>query len=239
MANFNTHLIVAISASSITAIALYTQNILELLDIPWFIFLGMIGGLLPDIDSDHSRPLKLLFTALAMLVALFTTLIYKDQYILQLLFIIAGSAFIIVRYFILAIFKRFTVHRGVFHSLLAVAFFTLFTVYISHNIFHYSIHFSWMNGLFIGLGFIIHLSLDEIFSVDLANAQLKRSFGTALKLFSRQSLTASFVMLILCALLYFNTPTLPFEHQEAFTIVNLALDASNSTVEKYFFKLTW
>ena len=239
MANFNTHLSVAASASGAAAACLYCNNLIELLDLPWFIFLGTIGGLLPDIDSDNSRPLKLLFTASATLASVLSILAYKDQYSLQHLSIIAAVAFLSVRYPILSLFKYFTVHRGVFHSLLSATFFTLFTIYTSHTLFHNSIHFSWISGGFIGFGFVIHLILDECYSVDLGNVQLKRSFGTAFKLFSLRYLHASFAMFCACFLLYLNTPTFPFQHQKALTIINLALEESSSTLEKYFFRLAW
>ncbi|MCK5665174.1 MAG: hypothetical protein KAI17_16905, partial [Thiotrichaceae bacterium] len=111
---------------------------------------------------------------------------------------------------VLALFKHFTVHRGTFHSLLGATSFSLFTVCITHYIFNHSIYFSWISGIFIGLGFITHLLLDEFYSVDLGNVQLKRSFGTALKLFSLLYLRESFAMMIFCALIYFYTPAFPF-----------------------------
>lgn len=239
MANFNTHLFVAASASSIAATILYNNSLVELLEIPWFIFLGTIGGLLPDIDSDNSRPLKILFTALATLISVLSIQTYKDQYTLQHLFVIACLAFLIIRYPILALFKYCTVHRGIFHSLLSAVFFTFFTVYTSHTVFQNSIYFSWISGIFIGFGYITHLILDECYSVDLGNVQLKRSFGSAFKLFSLRYLHATFAMFIACTFLYYNTPAVPFQHNEAFTIINLALEASISTLEKYFFKLAW
>lgn len=239
MANFNTHLFVAAGASGLAATTLYNKNLIDFLDTPWFVFLGTIGGLLPDIDADNSRPLKLLFTALSSLAALLVILNYKDQYIMQTLFIIASGAFFIVRIPLLKVFKYLTVHRGIFHSLLSAFFFTLLTVYIGHTLFQRTIHFSWTSGLFIGFGFIVHLILDEFYSVDLSNVQLKRSFGSAFKLFSLRYLSASFAMFCACALLYCYTPDFPFQRQEALTIINLALDASNSTLEKYFFKLDW
>ena len=239
MANFNTHLFDAASASATAAATTYSNNLIELINIPWFIFLGTIGGLLPDIDSDNSRPLKLLFTTLSTLTALGLYLTYKDQYPVQALFIIACGAFFIVRFPLLAVFKCLTVHRGVFHSLLSAAFFTLLTVCISHTLFKSATYFAWMSGLFIGFGFIIHLILDELYSVDLGNVQLKRSFGTAFKLFSLKYLYASFAMFFACTLLYLHAPAFPFKHQKALTMINLALDASSSTLEKYFCRLTW
>jgi len=65
----------------------------------------------------------------------------------------------------------------------------------------------WLNGVFIALGFIIHLVLDELYSVDLSNARVKNSFGTALKLFSHNNLTASALMTIFTMMLYWMTPS--------------------------------
>jgi len=209
MANFNTHLFVAASASTIAALTLVNKNFINLLDIPWFIFLGTIGGLLPDIDSDSSRPLRLFFTSLAILGSILCILTYKDDYELQQTFIIAGTAFVIIRYPILALFKHYTVHRGAFHSLLCACLFTLITVCLSDYFFHNPILFSWLNGLFIGFGFIVHLLLDELYSVELNNVQLKRSFGTAFKIVSFKYWGASISMLIACILLYYFAPVFP------------------------------
>lgn len=239
MANFKTHLFVTTSVSATVAAVLYSNNLIELADSPWFVFLASVGGILPDIDSDNSRPLKFLFIAFAMLAAALAILVFKNQYELLHLAMIAVGTFLTVRYPMLILFSYFTVHRGIFHSLLSAVFFILITVYISHTQLHNTVTFSWISGLFIGLGVIVHLILDECYSVNLGNFYLKRSFGTAFKLFSVQYLHASVVMLIACILLYIYIPTFPFQHQQALTIVNLVLESSISTFEKYFFKLPW
>jgi hypothetical protein len=41
---------------------------------------------------------------------------------------------------------------------------------------------AWLFGLFVFLGFVLHLVLDELYSVDFMNTRIKRSFGTALKI---------------------------------------------------------
>ncbi len=210
MANFNTHIFVAATASGLAAVTLSNKNLIPLLDIPWFVFLGTIGGLLPDIDSDSSRPLKLLFTSLATFMSILAILAFKDQFILQHLFIIAGSTFFIIRYPILAVFKYLTVHRGAIHSLLCATLFSLLIVCINYYLFHNANYFSWMSGAFIGFGFIVHLLLDELYSVDLGNAQLKRSFGTAFKLFSIRYLSVSIMMLVICIILFLWAPPFPF-----------------------------
>lgn len=210
MANFNTHLFVAASASGIAALTASNKEFFDLLDTPWFIFLGTIGGLLPDIDSDSSKPLHILFNSLAGFIAILAILAYKDQYLMQHVFIISVSAFLIVRYPILAIFKVMTVHRGVFHSLFSAVFFTLLTVCINFYLFTNTSHFSWLSGLFLGFGFIVHLLLDELYAVNLSGVQLKRSFGTAFKLFSWRYKAASLSMLSAAVLLYYFSPTYPY-----------------------------
>jgi len=65
---------------------------------------------------------------------------------------------------------------------------------------------SWLSGLFIGFGFIVHLLLDEVYSVDLSNRRMKKSFGTALKLYSYKNLTASALMTACTLALVWITP---------------------------------
>jgi hypothetical protein len=48
--------------------------------------------------------------------------------------------------------------------------------------------------LFVFIGFIIHLVLDEMYSVDIKGATIKRSFGSAFKLIDYHSLRASALM---------------------------------------------
>ena len=109
--------------------------------------------------------------------------------------LIGVSSFLLVRYSLLKLFNSLTVHRGVFHSLLAAGFFGLIITCISFQVLQQDSLFSWISGVFITIGFIIHLLLDEMYSVDLANKRLKRSFGTALKLYGYRSPIESLLML--------------------------------------------
>ncbi len=61
-------------------------------------------------------------------------------------------------------------------------------------------------GLFIGFGFIVHLILDEVYSVDLMNKRMKKSFGTALKLYSYDDKQSSIFMAICTLVLVWITP---------------------------------
>ena len=58
-----------------------------------------------------------------------------------------------------------------------------------------------------GHRFIIHLLLDELYSVDFMNRRIKRSFGTALKLVDTRYAYTSSLIVALCIGLYFITPS--------------------------------
>jgi hypothetical protein len=58
---------------------------------------------------------------------------------------------------------------------------------------------SWLAGGFALLGYLTHLVLDEIASVDLLGNRVKRSFGTAIKPFSLRAWPFSLMLLGLLA----------------------------------------
>jgi hypothetical protein len=57
-----------------------------------------------------------------------------------------------------------------------------------------------------GGGYLTHLILDEIYSVDVMDTRVKASFGTALKLFDYRHLGHSAVMAAAVALVFMATP---------------------------------
>ena len=226
MANFKTHLNVALIGSTVVAgVAIFYQLINEI-EFIWLVFLGTIGGLLPDIDSHNTKQVRVLFLLLA--IASSVSLLsdpFLSQQLTQLLptttlichanslkiapllndlshycfpyaaILIALSSFLFVRYLLFKVFNSLTVHRGIFHSLLAASFFALIIACISFQFLKQNATFSWISGAFIAIGFIIHLLLDEVYSVDIANKRLKRSFGTALKLYGYRSPIESILMI--------------------------------------------
>jgi len=206
MANFNTHLSVALGASAGLALLAVNTRVMTVTDAPWMIAFGAIGGMLPDIDSGHSTPIKLFFTTLAILTLLAVVEVFKNRYPAHWLLLIAAASYLIVRYGVLSLFDRFTSHRGVFHSLLTAVFFCLLMVCIACYLLRWDNLHSWLSGLFIGFGFIVHLLLDEVYSVDLSNRRMKKSFGTALKLYSYKNLPASALMTACTLALVWITP---------------------------------
>lgn len=201
MANFRTHLTVATAMSGFASVSLLSLQLAK----PWetgsYFLLGILGGLLPDIDSDRSAPLTFIFCFLSMYCAFALVFNLAVHYSFIELLAIWGAVYFLIRHLLYKMVTRMTIHRGAFHSLLAVAFVTLLTVDMSFYILHKSTRMSWNAGVFVGIGYLVHLSLDELFSVDLYNQRIKKSFGTALKPFSRQNFGSSLLMLALVVVL--------------------------------------
>lgn len=208
MANFNVHFSVAATSSSIVAILGVNLNVMDFSHAPWLIFLGIVGGMLPDIDAVNSKPVRLLFNILALLSSTAVLSTLKNYVVPYQLFALAVVIYWLTRFLVLASIKRFTVHRGIFHSILALIFFTLLMVCISDYSFKQDAKYAWLNGFFLGFGFLVHLLLDEMYSVDLSNRRMKKSFGTALKLFNYKNLPSSALMTLLTIFLYWATPPL-------------------------------
>ncbi|UKA24403.1 metal-dependent hydrolase [Photobacterium damselae subsp. damselae] len=205
MANFTTHFTVAAVVSGVAAAALLSAEHVMPVTAIWLAFLGTMGGLLPDIDSDHSTSMKWLFTLLASFSCFILLChIYSHVTMLELLFYIVGL-FIIVQVIIKAWVQRITIHRGCCHS---IAFVTLLALCVTHlaSLLGYKNTFSWLSGGFVLLGGLVHLILDEIYSVDLANKRIKSSFGSALKPFSLSNPFISLAQVTAIVLLLYSAP---------------------------------
>jgi hypothetical protein len=162
--------------------------------------LTTIGGLLPDLDSDKSVPNRTLFRLLGVGVALVTA-----QHLLETSSSIAGGfvalagSYVFVRYFLGYIFRRLTVHRGMFHSLPAMLIAGL-AVYLVYARWPESLRLFLAGGIM--LGFLSHLVLDEMCAVDLQGARLRKPFGTAVKLYSASWVATTFTYSVLFTLAY-------------------------------------
>lgn len=190
MANFNTHLNIAVVSTGLTAAVLLSAGHISLNNAIWLWFLGTIGGLLPDIDSDNSTSLDILFNLFALSAVLivinYITADEFQQITLVELIALPLLVYVIMKYIVRPLFEKVTVHRGSCHSLLFLLLIALITMQIvwrsTIHVSEQSIIIAWLSGGFIFIGGVVHLTLDEIYSVDLSNLRIKRSFGTALKL---------------------------------------------------------
>lgn len=206
MANFNTHMMGAAVVSGIGASALMMLHAFPPYLLMAYFVLGVIGGILPDIDSESSIPIRWAFNVLGVMVGFFWVLSLGAYYSLIELVLLWGACFIVIRYGIFFLFARLTVHRGLIHSIPAGVFFSLGTTILAVRVFNVAVLNAWFCGTFVFLGFLTHLTLDELYSVDLRGARLKRSFGSALSLGSFHTPLETGALYLLTGALFYLAP---------------------------------
>src|SRR5882724_4814987 len=83
--------------------------------------LTCVGGMMPDLDSDSGIPVREMFSLAGVFVPLLVLrrLVQLDLQPEQIL-VVLGGLFIVIRYGASRVFKRITVHRGMFHSIPAL-----------------------------------------------------------------------------------------------------------------------
>ncbi|MDP6554664.1 MAG: metal-dependent hydrolase [Pirellulaceae bacterium] len=139
-----------------------------------------LAGTLPDLDSDSGVPVRETMTFASAVVPMlmidrFQTMGWSHETIV----LAGGILYLGVRFGVGALIKRYTIHRGMWHSLPAAAIFGLLAFLIC------SCDDTTLRLFKTGavvLGFMVHLILDELWAVDLKKLRLKKSFGTAMKL---------------------------------------------------------
>jgi membrane-bound metal-dependent hydrolase YbcI (DUF457 family) len=184
MADFKTH----ITTSTVLGVA-YGFGGYGLFDlsVPHCLIAGALcslAGMLPDLDSDSGIPQREMLCFLSVLVPM---LMLRRMQALgmdpETMVFMAGLTYVAIRFGVGWIFKRFTKHRGMWHSIPAalIAGLATFLICLSPEL-EVRIFKSWA----VVMGFISHLILDEVYSVDWNGRQvhLKKSAGTAMKWFS-------------------------------------------------------
>ena len=205
MAGFKTH----ITVSSLMGVG-YGGTAYLMYGVPWPTCLlagGLCGvsGMLPDIDSDSGRPLHESMAFAAAVVPMMLLHRFQHWGMSHEMIILAGAGvYLLIRFGLAALLKRYTVHRGMFHSLPAAVIFGEIAFLLASGE-------DWRLRAFtagaVVLGYLSHLVLDEIYSVEWSHGlRLKNSFGTALKLFGQgwwPNLSAYLKLAILTAVILF------------------------------------
>lgn len=187
MADFNTHLMGAAAVSGLAATMLVMTSQFPHQAVMGYFILGVIGGLLPDIDSPHSIPVRIAFMGLAVIAGFLVVFTFGRRYSLVELILLWTGCFVLIRYGVFGLLDRFTVHRGLIHSIPMGVVCGLITTLVAYQVFNASVTHAWLCGIFVTLGFLVHLLLDEFYSVNLFGKKLlKKSFGTAFSLGSLQ-----------------------------------------------------
>jgi len=136
------------------------------------------AGMLPDVDCDTGRPLELIFVQLAACLPFLVVVQLPQGTELSTITLVFIVAYYFVRYPLKKLFEKYSVHRGIFHSVPTGLFISALIVLAYRR----EGELAWLIGGGVFVGYISHLLLDEIFSVDLLRVRVKRSFGTALTL---------------------------------------------------------
>ena len=237
MAGFKTHIEFSSIGSGILATTLIGANLVSVPQAVALWGVGSLGGILPDIDSDNSSALSIIFNALSLvIVGLMLSRVAAHLSLVEIwasiLICIAALNFIVR-----PIFEAYTVHRGIFHSFLCGVLFSMISMLVAYYVVGTTPFLAWLSACFTLFGFLLHLILDEIYSVDLMNVRVKRSFGTALKLFDYKNKVSSAMMLLcIVALAVFSPPFDQF-NQKVFN-VDVVTDLKQKLLPNWLLKET-
>src|SRR5438132_3728791 len=124
--------------------------------------LTALGGLLPDLDSDSSVPVREVFglAAAATPILLFRR-VMSHGFSTDQTFVILSCIYLLVRYGARALLGRLTVHRGMFHSIPAMFVAGLVVLLLYHSP-EAQVRLYLAGAIM--LGFLSHLVLDELYA---------------------------------------------------------------------------
>lgn len=206
MANFPTHIAVGTIVSGALATVTVAAEMVAPENIVAVTLAGVLGSVLPDIDLEDSRPARAMFSGLAIFFSFAVLFGLDRKYSIAEMLILWLGTLLFVRFAAKEVFFRFSYHRGVWHSLLAMLFCAFVTAFIFSRLLGRHDGVAWLAATFMGVGYLTHLILDEVYSVDVMDTRIKASFGTALKLFDYRRLGHSAAMAVATALVFMVTP---------------------------------
>jgi membrane-bound metal-dependent hydrolase YbcI (DUF457 family) len=164
-----------------------------------------VAGMLPDLDLAHGRPAQELFGLLAgvaplLLVGRILQLLHlpADREMVMLGMVVL---YVLIRYVLSRVIPHLAVHRGMFHSIPAL----LIAAEIAYLTYPSPVpRVKLLVGAGVALGFFSHLLLDEIYSVEFNGVKvgLKKSSGTAIKMFGEAFLPNVFACALAATLTY-------------------------------------
>jgi hypothetical protein len=184
MANFRTH----VTFSTVLGIGYAGAGMLWGAPIDTSLVAGAlcgVSGMLPDIDSDSGVPVR---ESLAFLAATLPLLLFERLHSLGLtpdtMILVGVVLYLIVRFGFAAFLKSYTVHRGMFHSIPAAVLFAELAFLFCGG---YNLELRYFKAGAVLLGFMSHLFLDEIYSIDFSRGipRFKKTFGTAIKFWGK------------------------------------------------------
>ncbi|HWO07354.1 MAG TPA: metal-dependent hydrolase [Candidatus Paceibacterota bacterium] len=205
---FREHIAVGAILSMAVVVAVYFYALLTdpLLLMILFV-VTVIGSFLPDVDSDSGMPFYLIFgtaTLAATGVVLLYTLASEYAGDWRVLVGIPAAAMFFFWFVVGGIIKRCTHHRGIFHSIPALAIAGVATFLVAR---YYGLDetIAWIFGGAMAAGFLSHLVLDDLYSgitLDGLPFISTGTTGSALKFFSDSGRVNIATYVVLAALVY-------------------------------------
>lgn len=167
-----------------------------------------VGSTAPDIDSDTSVPFHVTFGTLSLSAAAAVLVFALDRWPGDWLYVVglplAAGAFVWLA--VGWLFRRLTRHRGMVHSIPAAALAGLVAFMVSTRLGLAERPAFLLSAAFV-VGYVLHLVLDEVYAaVNFHGLRFapKRSFGSALKMFSGRRPVDTAVYTAVGVLLYLN-----------------------------------
>ncbi len=182
MAGFRTHIGVSSALGVGYAGALHTMYGVP---VPTATVAGALcgfAGMLPDLDSDYGVPLREAMSFAAATIPVLMVSRFESLHLTrESIILIAIGLYLFVRFGIGTMIRKYTVHRGMFHSIPAMLTFGGIT-YLLTGGFPANERYIMAGGV-MG-GYLSHLLLDELYSIEFKTGRwrTKKSFGTAMKL---------------------------------------------------------
>jgi hypothetical protein len=208
MANFTTHIVVGTVVSGTLATLTLAADVIAPENLVAVTMAGTLGSILPDIDLKDSRPSRALFAGLAIFFSFVVLFHFAPRLSIAEMWLLWLGTLFFVRYGLHALFYRFTVHRGIWHSLVAALACAFATVLVYYYGLGRPDGVAWLAGGFLLIGYLTHLTLDEIYSVDVMGAHIKKSFGTAIKFVDFRYPAESVAMTVAAVALLLVTPSI-------------------------------
>lgn len=182
MANFPTHIAIGTIVSGALATVTLAADVVAPENLVAVTLAGVLGSVLPDIDLKDSRPSQALFAGLGVFFAFAVLFSLENKYSVPEMLAMWLGTLLAVRYLARPFFYNMSYHRGIWHSLIAALFCACATAVIYRYLLGRHEGVAWLAAGFMMVGFLTHLVLDEIYSVDVMDTRIKASFGTAMKL---------------------------------------------------------
>lgn len=152
-----------------------------------------MAGMLPDIDSDTSRSFQeCIYLAAGLCAFLVVQRLRAFDTDPDVIMLGGAGMFLFVRFVVGEFIKKSTAHRGMFHSIPAAIFSGQITFFISAGTATERL----LKALALTTGYLSHLILDEICSIDSTGKELrlKKSFGTAMKFYDSKRAPAALIL---------------------------------------------